>query len=67
MPIDMVLEIMNLEPWVQISVRRHTDNGVEYLGGGHRAKIVARFKDLRVQDTTVIDNILVFHVEDVKQ
>ena len=63
MQIKQVFEILNLQPWVRISVRQHSPTGVIYLGGGHVDRVIRRFAEKEIVDTSVIDNILVIHVK----
>lgn len=56
------LDALNVTSWTRISIRRHGECGVEYLGGGHTDRVIKRFGEKEIVDTSVIDNILVIHV-----
>lgn len=53
---------LNLLPYSHISIRKHGERGVEYLGGGSFSSVLERFGNEIIEDSVIIDNILVIHV-----
>ena len=61
MPLDLVLAGLGYVG--QVSIRRHGDNGVEYLGGGTALSCIKRFGNYDVKDSCNMDGILIIYVE----
>lgn len=61
MPLDMVLAGLGYVG--QVSIRRHGEHGVEYLGGGTALSCIKRFGNYDVRDSCNMDGILIIYVE----
>ena len=57
-----VLMSLNLVPYSHVSVRRHLHPGIEYLGGGSVGSCIQRFGSLLIEDSCVVDNVLIIYV-----
>ena len=56
------LRSINLLPLYHVSVRRHGENGVEYVGGGYVEDVIRRFGQCEVVDSAVYENIFCIYV-----
>lgn len=54
---------LNLNNYCHVSIRHRLDAGMEYLGGGTVASVLSRFGDKEIEDSCIIDNILVIYVK----
>lgn len=57
-----ILISLNLVPYSHVSVRRHLNPGIEYLGGGSAGSCIQRFGNLLLEDSAVMGNVLVLYV-----
>lgn len=57
-----VLLSLNLVTGSRVSIRRHGKNGVDFIGGGSVASVIARFGDMEIVDSWIIDNALCIYV-----
>ena len=60
--VKWVLLSLNLLPFSRVSIRRHLHPGIEYLGGGSVSSVLCRFGQELIEDSCIIDNVLVIYV-----
>lgn len=60
--VKWILLSLNLIPYSHVSIRRHLRPGIEYLGGGSVGSCIRRFGDLLLDDSCIVDNVLVIYV-----
>ena len=60
--VKWVLLSLNLENYSHVSIRKHGQNCVEYLGGGTVSRVLSRFGDMEITDSCIIDNVLCIYV-----
>lgn len=53
---------LNLNTYSHVSIRRHLNNDMVYLGGGSVATVLSRFGNEQIEDSCIVDNVLVIYV-----
>lgn len=60
--VKWVLMSLNLNEYTHVSIRRHLYHGMDYLGGGSVGSVLARFGNKEIEDSYIVDNVLVIYV-----
>lgn len=64
--VKWILLSLNLNPYTHIVIRRHTERGVDILGGSDKvSEILRRFGDMYVENTHITsDGLFVMYVKE---
>lgn len=65
--VKWILLSLNLNPYTHIVIRRHTERGVDMLGGSDKVSVILqRFGSLYVENSHITsDGILIMYVREI--
>lgn len=65
--VKWILLSLNLNPYTHIVIRRHTERGVDMLGGSDKVSLILqRFGSLYVENSYITsDGILIMYVKEI--
>lgn len=65
--VKWILLSLNLNPYTHIVIRRHTERGVDMLGGSDKISVILqRFGSLYVENSYITsDGILIMYVKEI--
>lgn len=65
--VKLILLSLNLNPYTHIVIRRHTERGVDMLGGSDKVSVILqRFGSLYVENSYITsDGILIMYVKEI--
>nr|DAW04680.1 MAG TPA: hypothetical protein [Inoviridae sp.] len=65
--VKWILLSLNLNPYTHIVIRRHTERGVDMLGGSDKVSVILqRFGSLYVENSYITsDGILIMYVKEI--
>lgn len=61
--VKWVLVSLNLNEYTHVAIRRHVAHGMIYLGGGTVASVLSRFGNEIIEDSYIVDDILIIYVK----
>ncbi len=63
--VKWVLLSLNLCDYTRVCIREHGPKGIIYVGGGYPGRVMQRYGERLVMDSTIYDDALILYVQPV--